>query len=56
MEKELVVFGTLQAKYEDMGAECLTLRQTNGEFKKCLAGKVKEIMNLKKEIEILKKA
>jgi len=45
----------LSERYEDLQAESLTLRQTNEEYKRTLAQKVKEILGLQREVEGIKK-
>ena len=45
----------MEEQYDDANAELLTLKQTNGEYKKTLASKVKEIMSLQLENENGKK-
>jgi len=41
----------LRDKYEDLKAEWMTLKQTNQEYKRTLAEKVKEQFRVQKEIE-----
>ncbi|CDW72869.1 UNKNOWN [Stylonychia lemnae] len=51
LEKELQRFQQIEGRFEDLQAECLTLQQTNQEYKKNLQSKVREIFNLQKEQE-----
>jgi hypothetical protein len=46
----------LEEKFDDMQAECLTLKLTNEEYRKTLAQKVKEIMSLQKQLECERRA
>jgi hypothetical protein len=44
----------LREKYDDLKAEWMTLKQTNQEYKRTLADKVKEHFRMQKEIDVYK--
>ena len=45
---------TLRDKYDDLKAEWMTLKQTNNEYKRTLAEKVKEGFRFQKDFDIFK--
>jgi vacuolar-type H+-ATPase subunit D/Vma8 len=54
LQVQLKEMKTLRDKYDDLKAEWMTLRQTNNEYKRTLADKVKEGFKYQKDFEIFK--
>jgi len=55
LEEQIRSSKDLSESYDDLQAESLTLKQTNEEYKRTLASKVKEIMQLQRDIDSQKK-